>query len=129
MSVSPTALFAALANEIRLRMLMLMMREGELCVCELTHAVGVSQPHASRHLAQLRELALVTDRRAGTWVYYRIHPDLPAWADEVLRATAAGLDAQAPFSEDARRLAVMANRPSPLPCAGQSQHHPGGRVP
>ncbi|EIC21783.1 metalloregulator ArsR/SmtB family transcription factor [Thiorhodovibrio frisius] len=118
MSIAPTAFFSALANDTRLRMLMLLLREGELCVCELTQAIGVSQPHVSRHLAQLRELSLVADRRAGTWIYYRIHPDLPGWACAVMRETAAGLAGATPFREDAKALAAMANRPGAPRCGG-----------
>ena len=43
--------FRMLANSTRLRCLMLMQAEGELCVCELTHALNLSQPKISRHLA------------------------------------------------------------------------------
>ncbi|MCG6942060.1 MAG: metalloregulator ArsR/SmtB family transcription factor [Thiohalocapsa sp.] len=113
----PTDLFAALANATRLRCLLLLLRHGELCVCELTHATGALQPHVSRHLAQLRELGLVSDRREGLWVYYRIHPALPAWALHVLEATAAGVRAQSPFADDAEALAQMPNRPSAPRCA------------
>lgn len=114
---NPKTFFAALANETRLRMLVLLLREGELCVCELTQAVGVSQPHVSRHLAQLRELSLVADRRAGTWIYYRIHPDLPDWVGRVLSETAAALAATEPFRSDAAKLAAMTNRPDAPRCA------------
>jgi len=40
---------------------MLLLQHQELCVCELTYAIGAAQPHISRHLAQLRELGLVSD--------------------------------------------------------------------
>ncbi|ESQ13522.1 MAG: hypothetical protein N838_14810 [Thiohalocapsa sp. PB-PSB1] len=51
-----------MANETHLRYLMLLLEHQELCVCEMTHAIGASQPHISRHLAHLRELRLVSDR-------------------------------------------------------------------
>lgn len=117
MNVNPTDLFAALANNIRLRCLMLLVEHDELCVCELTHALGVVQPHVSRHLAQLRELGVVMDRRAGLWVHYRIHPALPSWALAILRETAAGVIDQSPFADDRQALAQMPNRPSATRCA------------
>jgi ArsR family transcriptional regulator, arsenate/arsenite/antimonite-responsive transcriptional repressor len=117
MKIDPTDLFAALANDTRLRCLMLLVLHEELCVCELTHATGAAQPHVSRHLAQLREVGLVSDRREGLWVYYRIHPALPAWARTVLEETAAGVRAQSPFVDDAETLAQMPNRPSARRCA------------
>jgi ArsR family transcriptional regulator len=113
----PTDVFAALANDTRLRCLLLLLRHGELCVCELTHATGALQPHMSRHLAQLRELGMVSDRREGLWVYYRIHPALPAWVRRLLEETAAGVCSDAPFAEDEQALAGMPNRPSGQRCA------------
>ena len=116
MPLQATDFFSALAHDTRLRMLFLLVRTGELCVCELTHAIGASQPHISRHLAQLRELGLVTDRRAGVWVYYRINPALPGWAKAVLTATTDGVVATRPFSADAAALAEMPNRPDAPRC-------------
>jgi ArsR family transcriptional regulator, arsenate/arsenite/antimonite-responsive transcriptional repressor len=117
MAIDSTSLFAALANDTRLRCLMLLLTHDELCVCELTHATGALQPHVSRHLAQLRELALVSDRREGLWVYYRLRADLPAWVRGVLRETAAGVCGQPPFTDDQRALSLMPNRPGAMRCA------------
>lgn len=117
MNQSPIDLFAALAHDTRLRCLMLLMRHEELCVCELTHATGATQPHVSRHLAQLRELGLVSDRRQGLWVYYRIHPELTDWTRCVLLETVAGVSDQSPFVDDEQALAAMPNRPSAQRCA------------
>ncbi|MBK5930187.1 ArsR/SmtB family transcription factor [Halochromatium salexigens] len=117
MSLAPSALFGALAHDTRLRTLVLLAQHGELCVCELTEAIGVSQPHLSRHLAQLREQGLVRDRRASTWIYYRINPALPDWAKAVLRETERGLRSAPPFIDDAHRLSAMPNRPDAPRCA------------
>jgi len=105
----PDTLFTALAHPLRLRTLLLLQQEAELCVCELTHALGVSQPMISRHLAQLRQRGLVSDRRQGLWVYYRLHDALPAWARQVLAATAEGVAGQAPYSDDRAALSSMPN--------------------
>jgi ArsR family transcriptional regulator len=112
-----TEFFSALANDTRLRCLALLSRHAELCVCELTHALGASQPHISRHLAQLRELGIVTDRREGLWVYYRINPALPSWAAAVIEQTTSGTAGSSAFAEDEAALAAMANRPSAARCA------------
>ncbi|MBK5939247.1 ArsR/SmtB family transcription factor [Halochromatium roseum] len=117
MSIDPSAFYGALAHPTRLRVLMLLGQYSELCVCELTYAIGVSQPHISRHLAQLREQGLVTDRRASTWIYYRINRSLPAWAQAVLRETQAGLESSQPFVDDATALSTMPNRPDAPRCA------------
>jgi DNA-binding transcriptional ArsR family regulator len=110
--VAPVDLFAALAHETRLRCLMLLQAHGELCVCELTHALGATQPHVSRHLGALREAGLVTDRRDGLWIHYRLHPDLPGWVRGVLRETARGAAGSERFAADDAALAAMPNRPA-----------------
>lgn len=84
---TPTDLFKCLADETRVRMVLLIEREQELCVCELTCAMSESQPKVSRHLALLRNSGLLADRRQGQWVYYRLHPQLPTWVREVLSLT------------------------------------------
>lgn len=117
MNIEPTAIFTALSHETRLRSLVLLMNHGELCVCELTHALGAAQPHMSRHLAALREAGLVTDRREGLWIHYSVHPQLPAWVVEILETTVAGLRDRAPFASDAASLAEMPNRPGAPRCA------------
>jgi ArsR family transcriptional regulator len=113
MTCSATDLFRALADPTRLRCLVLLQQEGELCVCELTHALGESQPKISRHLAQLREAGIVADRRQGTWIHYQLHPELPTWASEVLASTAAGICEEAPFCHDRSTLQAMPARPGP----------------
>ncbi len=117
MNFDTDSFFRALADSTRLRCLMLLQREGELCVCELTHALDVSQPKISRHLAQLREAGVVADRRQGLWVYYRLHDALPSWAADVLAATAEGVAAEAPFAHDHAALKDMPNRPGASCCA------------
>jgi ArsR family transcriptional regulator len=117
MNMTPDDLFSSLANDTRLRCLMLLLRHDELCVCELTHALGVAQPHVSRHLALLRESGLVSDRREGLWVHYRVHPDLPDWVRRVLGDVFDGVAERAPFREDAGTLAKMPNRPGAPRCA------------
>ncbi len=117
MHLEAQAVFAALAHDTRLRALVLLRQHGELCVCELTHALGVSQPHISRHLALLRETGLVVDRRAGTWVFYRLNAALPGWVMRVLQETAEGVVRGSPFADDARALTAMAGRPDVVRCA------------
>lgn len=116
MKFTPETLFTALAHPLRLRMLLLLQQEGELCVCELTHTLDVSQPMISRHLALLRLGGLVSDRRQGLWVYYRLDNVLPEWAQQVLQATAEGVAGQAPYADDRRVLSLMPNRPGAACC-------------
>ncbi|CAG0911207.1 unnamed protein product, partial [Cyprideis torosa] len=76
----------------------------ELCVCELTQALDLAQPKISRHLAILRENNLLQDRKAGLWVYYRLHTDLPSWVHHVITGVQAGCQGKQPFANDAKRL-------------------------
>jgi len=117
MEIKANTFFSALSNEIRLRCLMLLQLQGELCVCELTHTLDLSQPMISRHLALLRNNGLVSDRRAGQWIYYRINPDLEEWALGVLVMTAQANFDKAPFCDDLNVLEDMPNRPGSACCA------------
>jgi len=96
---------------------MLLLRHDELCVCELTHALGAAQPHMSRHLAQLRQTGLVIDRREGLWIHYRLNPALPHWIRAILEQTAGGTEAVQPFAADVAALDSMPNRPGAQRCA------------
>jgi protein-tyrosine-phosphatase/biotin operon repressor len=108
-SLTPLALFKCLADETRARLCLLIASEGELCVCELTAALQQSQPKISRHLAALRACGLLEDRRRGQWVYYRLHPLLPAWARAIVEL--AGTAAVAEVAADRTRLCCMGERP------------------
>ena len=69
------ALYKALADETRLRILALLLTAGELCVCDVSAALKIPQPTISRHLACLRRTGWVNDRRSGLWIYYSINED------------------------------------------------------
>lgn len=84
MSIEAHAFFHALSDPTRLRCLALLHAEGNLCVCDLTRALGLSQPKISRHLALLRDLRIVTARREGVWMHYHLAPQLAGWMRAVL---------------------------------------------
>jgi ArsR family transcriptional regulator, arsenate/arsenite/antimonite-responsive transcriptional repressor / arsenate reductase (thioredoxin) len=108
--LTPVDLFKCLADETRLRVVMLIEREEELCVCELMHAINESQPKISRHLAMLRSNGLLEDRRQGHWVYYRLHRQLPPWIIDLIKAATA---ANAEWLEaHTQRLNDMGDRPT-----------------
>ena len=68
------AFFKVLADEARLNMLWLLLNHRELCVCDFMAVLEVTQSKASRHLRILYNAGLVTDRRAGLWIYYSLQP-------------------------------------------------------
>ncbi len=82
--------FKILSDKTRLRILMLIEDEKELCVSELVHALNESQPKVSRHLAQLREVGVLEVRRQGQMVFYRLASELPLWYRKVLEVTRIG---------------------------------------
>ncbi|WP_137168407.1 metalloregulator ArsR/SmtB family transcription factor [Salinimonas lutimaris] len=85
--MSPLAFYKCLADDTRLKALLLLVSHSELCVCDFTDALQLSQPKISRHLADLRKCDLVLGERRGKWVYYQLHPALPDWARQVLTLT------------------------------------------
>lgn len=117
MNIPVNEFFRLLSDDTRLRCLMLMQSEGELCVCEMMYALDVIQPKISRHLALLRDAGVVIDRRQGQWIYYQLHPELPEWARALIAQTADATQATTPFAEDREALAGMANRPGAACCA------------
>jgi len=64
-------LFKALAEPVRLRILTLLLR-GESCVCELMAVLDMPQSTVSRHLAYLKNAGLITGKRQGVWMYYKM---------------------------------------------------------
>ena len=113
-NILPQQLFKSLSDPTRLRCMALLVTHGELCVCELTYALGLAQPKVSHHLANLRKAGLVSDRKAGLWIYYQVHPELPQWVSTMLDTTIQGIKTQVPYSSDSMKLKNMPNRPENL---------------
>jgi ArsR family transcriptional regulator len=74
--------FKVLADPARLRLLAMIAASDEVCVCNLTDAVGLSQPTVSHHLKVLNDAGFVAREKRGTWAYYRLVPE----ALSILRA-------------------------------------------
>ena len=103
--------FSLLSDELRRRILVLLMSEQELCVCELFFALDAIQPKVSRHLALMREAGVLSQRKRARWVHYRIASQVPLWAHRILVAMADGVEGGRPYGGDRKRLAAMPNRP------------------
>ena len=106
----PITFYKSLTDDVRLKALMLIEYHGELCVCELMEALEEdSQPKISRNLAVLKKANVITDRKHGQWVFYRINPKLPLWAKTVVAKTT---ENNAHLIEhEIGRLDAMQNRP------------------
>lgn len=61
----------AIGHPVRLRILAAL-RSGPLCVCQMTAIVKLAASTVSEHLSELRKAGLITDRREGRWVEYRL---------------------------------------------------------
>jgi DNA-binding transcriptional ArsR family regulator len=97
----------AISDRNRIRILK-MLEPGELCVCQITAILGLAPASASKHLSLLRMSGLLTHRKDGRWVYYRLsaHPNNP-YAPAVLEMMGASLEDDAVIAEDRRRLAYV----------------------
>lgn len=102
-------MFDALADATRRRILGLLVAQGELCVCELTASLDEIQPKVSRHLGVLKDAGIVSPRREGTWIFYRLAEPMPEWAASLLTTLVAG--AVPELKADLKRLKAMADRP------------------
>ena len=69
------AVFAALADPVRLRLLSLVAEAGELCSCNLQEPLGKSQPTISHHTKILAEAGLIHGEKRGRWVWWQIVPE------------------------------------------------------
>jgi ArsR family transcriptional regulator len=69
-------LLAALADPTRLAIVRELAAQSDVCACDFTSCCDVGQPTVSHHLKVLREAGVVTSERRGSWIYYRLRPDV-----------------------------------------------------
>ena len=100
---SLSRLFKALGEETRLRIVALL-THGELCVCHIEEALGISQPNASRQLGILRNAGVVEPRRDGNWVYYHLSTELGPECERQIHALADSFAHQDVLRRDIGRL-------------------------
>ena len=96
-------LLKALADETRLRLVVLL-ANGELCVCHLAEALKLSQPNISRHLGILRMSDVVETRRDGSWVYYRLAAQADSDCRRLLKGLVQSFGKRAVLRRDLARL-------------------------
>src|SRR5918992_3091026 len=95
--------FRALADRTRLRILNLMGGD-EICVCFLVEILKTNQPKISRHLAYLRRAGVVSARREGKWMHYRIVEPPDPHAARIFREVRDWLKQDAEMQRDRERL-------------------------
>lgn len=67
-----TQIFKALADESRVRILNLIFQNKEMCISDLEHILDFTQTKTSRHMAYLKNAALISPRKVDQWVFYGI---------------------------------------------------------
>lgn len=105
--ITPNELFSLLSDETRLRCLILLQKEGKLCVCEISQIMESIQPKISRHLALMRKSGLVSDERRGQWVYYALNQELPEWAKRIIESTLENLMKEEPYHSDMKKMCSL----------------------
>lgn len=109
--------FQALGDNTRLRLLNLM-GEQEVCVCYFVEVLDVPQPKISRHLAYLRKAGIVSARREGKWMHYRMVTPPHIGASQILRQTLSWLHEDKAMQADRTRLSKACCSPSRFALAG-----------
>ena len=98
------AITKALSDPGRVRIL-LSLRRGELCVCQITELFGLATSTVSKHLSILNQAGLILSRKTERWVYYRL-PDksAPVAVREALDWVHKSLSKTDAAATDAKRL-------------------------
>ena len=116
----------AIGHPARLRVLV-MLRSGELCVCQVTEVLALAPSTVSAHLRELRRSGLVAQRREGRWVHVRLSEDPTARAWVAMAIAAAGADPR--LAADARRVEELRRVPVEELCRrDESAPRGGGEV-
>ena len=96
-------LFRALADRTRLRLINLI-GDSEVCVCFFVEILKTGQPKISRHLAYLRRVGVVTARRDGKWMHYRLTEPPDEHAARIFREVRASLADHPELQRDREKL-------------------------
>jgi ArsR family transcriptional regulator, arsenate/arsenite/antimonite-responsive transcriptional repressor len=98
-----TRLFRALGDATRVRIVALL-SHGELCVCHVQEALGLTQPNASRQLGILKNAGVVRSRREGTWTYYELAEQPDGECERQLESLVRSFATQGTLKRDVERL-------------------------
>ena len=93
-----------LSDETRLRCLVLLSEQNELCVCELMYALDLPQSKVSRHLASLKTNGLVSQRREEQWVLYSINQNINTFEQQIIKSCVDNAKNITVFKDDIQRL-------------------------
>ncbi len=84
-----TKIAKVFSDQNRLDIFALLLRDKELCVCEICDTLNLSQPLVSRHLKQMRETRVLETTQKRQWVFYSVSTQLGSvlecWAKEITK--------------------------------------------
>jgi ArsR family transcriptional regulator, arsenate/arsenite/antimonite-responsive transcriptional repressor len=66
--------FKALGDPTRLRIVQMLAKHGEMCVCQIVDGLEMTQPAISHHMTKLKQAGLLSARREGQWIHYSLKP-------------------------------------------------------
>jgi DNA-binding transcriptional ArsR family regulator len=109
-------LLKTLGHPARLRILALL-REGEMCVCQINAVVGLAASTVSEHLTELRRAGLLSERKEGRWVYYELKPK--AGLEDLLGALWPHLDETQSVKKDLKAGRTVRATPLEVICSAE----------
>ena len=109
----------ALADETRVRLLMAL-RGGELCVCQLIELVALAPSTVSKHLSILRQAGFLSARKDGRWIYYRLAGDsAPDFVKRMMRLMDETFSTNSLIKDDEKRISEIVQCDLGVICRGQ----------
>jgi len=97
-------IFKSLSEECRLRILAMLEDGREVCVCKLTEVLKSTHSRTSRHLAYLKRMKIVSSRRKGQWMYYKLNDKIEPEIGELLKAIRPFIKQTAQGRKDIKKL-------------------------
>jgi ArsR family transcriptional regulator len=106
----------ALSDPIRLRIVLLLQAEGELCVCDLMAVLKLPQSTVSRHLAYLKRSCWVDIRRQGVWMHYMLSRESCDICNDLLLILKQHAGSLPEVKSDRKALAAFLKTKNDFPC-------------
>jgi ArsR family transcriptional regulator len=97
----------ALADENRLRIVSLLKFKQDLCVCEITVIIGLSQPTISSHLKKLEEAGIVSFSKDGPWVNYSLNKEMEAEVGNLINSISHAVHADKKIKSDILKVSKV----------------------
>ncbi|MDZ7837113.1 MAG: metalloregulator ArsR/SmtB family transcription factor [Actinomycetota bacterium] len=99
-----TKLLKAMADEGRLRIVLLLMAKKNFCVCEIKEVIGLSQPTISSHLKVLQNAGILESSKDGLWVNYRLARDMDKNARQIIEHIYDSVKEDAAVRQDIKKI-------------------------